>query len=411
MATRPSSNAGHLSSGGTELDLHHLRWPFFDAHHRAFGEELCAWARRELPRLADREELDPDAVARELVQRLGEAGWLRYCVPAAYGGVHPRVDLRCLCLAREILAYHSGLADFAFAMQGLGSFPITLYGSEELRARTLPAVARGERLAAFALSEPQAGSDVAAIRTTARREGDGYVLVGTKTWISNAGLAHHYVVFARTGPGKDGLSAFVVDGQAEGLRVSSRIRTLSPHPLGTLTLDGCRVPAGSRLGEEGEGFEVAMRTLDSFRATVGAAAVGFAARALDEAVRYTGQRVAFGQRLSDFQLVRWKLAWMAAQLDASRLLVYRAAWAHDRELSRGPQDSSMAKLYATEAAQRVVDEAVQLHGAWGVVAGSVVERLYREVRALRIYEGTSEIQALVVGRRVAQGIPEQEVVR
>lgn len=393
------------------MELHHLRWPFFDAHHRALAEDLRAWAARELGDLVEREELDPDGAARELVCRLGQAGWLRYCVPAAYGGVHARVDVRSLCLAREILAYHSGLADFAFAMQGLGSVPIALFGSEELRARYLPGVARGERIAAFALSEPQAGSDVAAIQTTARRVGDHYELVGTKTWISNAGLAHQYVVFARTGPGKEGLTAFVVDGHAEGLQVSSRIRTLSPHPLGTLTLDGCRVPATHRLGEEGQGYAVALRTLDTFRATVGAAAVGFARRALDEAAGYSRQRVAFGQRLSDFQLVRWKLAWMATELDASALLVYRAAWAHDCDAGRGPQDSSMAKLYATEAAQRVVDEAVQLHGAWGVVAGSRVERLYRDVRALRIYEGTSEIQALVVGRQVLRESPRQEVAR
>jgi acyl-CoA dehydrogenase len=391
------------------VDLQHLRWPFFDPAHRELAEGLRAWAARELGPWSEREEEDPDGVARELVARLGEAGWLRYCVPAAYGGVYPGLDVRSLCLAREVLAYHSGLADFAFAMQGLGSAPIALFGSEELRARYLPGVARGQRVAAFALSEPQAGSDVAAVQASAQRKPGGYVLTGVKTWISNAGLAHHYVVFARTGPGREGLSAFVVDAHAPGLAVTARIRTLSPHPLGTLTLDGCWVPEAQRLGEEGQGFAIAMRTLDVFRATVGAAALGFGRRALDEAARHARQRVAFGQVLSDFQLVRWKLAWMATELEASALLVYRAAWAHDHGCTRGPQESSMAKLYATEAAQRVVDEAVQLHGAWGVVSGSPVERLYREVRALRIYEGTSEIQALVVGREVARG--RQEVAR
>jgi acyl-CoA dehydrogenase len=391
------------------MDLQHLTWPFFDPSHRDLAEGLRRWAEREVAHLAEQEEQDPDAVARELVERLGQAGWLRYCVPAPYGGIHPRLDVRSLCVAREVLAYHSGLADFAFAMQGLGSAPIALFGSEELRARYLPEVAGGRRIAAFALSEPQAGSDVAAIQTTARRDGGGYVLRGVKTWISNAGLAHHYVVFARTGVGREGLSAFVVDSHVPGLEVSARIRTLSPHPLGTLTLDGCWVPEAQRLGEEGQGFQIALQTLDVFRPTVGAAAVGFGRRALDEAARYTRRRVAFGQPLSDFQLVRWKLASMATELDASCLLVYRAAWAHDRDARRGSRDASMAKLFATEAAQRVVDQAVQLHGAWGVVSGSVVERLYREVRALRIYEGTSEIQALVVGREVARG--REEVAR
>lgn len=392
------------------MDLQHLSWPFFEPAHRELAEGLRAWAERELVHRWEREEGDPDGVTRELVAELGRAGWLRYCVPAPYGGVFSRLDARSLCLAREVLAYHSALADFAFAMQGLGSAPISLFGTEALRARYLPEVASGHRLAAFALSEPQAGSDVAAIQTTARRDAGGYVLNGVKTWISNAGLAHHYVVFARTGPGKEGLSAFVVDSHTPGLEVTARIRTLSPHPLGTLTLDGCWVPENQRLGDEGDGYAIAMQTLDVFRATVGAAAVGFSRRAVDEAAEYVRRRVAFGRALSDFQLVRWKLAWMATEVDASCLMVYRAAWAHDRGLRRGPQDASMAKLFATEAAQRVVDQAVQLHGAWGVVSGSVVERLYRDVRALRIYEGTSEIQALVVGRHTVRGGLE-EVVR
>lgn len=392
------------------MDLTHLHWPFFEPAHRQLAESLRAWAQGELPTHPEEEEGDPDRCVQDLVVRLGAAGWLRYCVPAPYGGVLPRLDVRSLCLAREVLAYHSGLADFALAMQGLGSAPISLFGSEELQTRYLPAVARGERIAAFALSEPQAGSDVAAIQTTARREGNGYVLEGTKTWISNAGVAHHYVVFARTGPGKKDLSAFVVDAQTPGLSVSTRIRTLSPHPLGTLTLKGCWVPSTQRLGEEGQGFAIAMRTLDVFRATVGAAAVGLSRRALDEAATYVQQRVAFGRKLADFQLVRWKVAHMACEVDASALLVYRAAWVHDCGQGVGSREPSMAKWFATEAAQRVVDQAVQLHGAWGVTAGHVAERLYRDVRALRIYEGTSEIQALVVGREVLSvRTPSQEV--
>jgi acyl-CoA dehydrogenase len=379
----------------------HLLWPFFGEAHRQLARELEAWAQREAEPLAAQEEEDPDRVSRELVRRLGEAGWLRYCVPQAYGGMFDDLDVRSLCLVREILAGYSGLADFAFAMQGLGSAPITLFGSDSLRARYLPEVARGRRIAAFALSEPQAGSDVGGITTSARRSEGGYVLDGIKTWISNAGLADHYVVFARTGgPGKEGLSAFVVDADAPGLAVPERIRVLAPHPLGTLSLRDCWVPESHRLGEEGQGFEVAMRTLDVFRTTVGAAALGFARRALHEALRFVQERVAFGQVLSRFQMVREKLAHMALEVDAAALLVYRAAWVKDELGRRATREASMAKLYATEAAQRVVDSAVQLWGARGVVHGSPVERLYREVRALRIYEGTSEIQTLVVAQEV-----------
>jgi acyl-CoA dehydrogenase len=377
-----------------------LEWPFFEAHHRRLATDLDAWTRAAIAE-DDAEGSDVDAACRRLVGALGEAGWLRLALPAAYGGAHDRLDVRSLCLVRETLARHSGLADFAFAMQGLGAGPITLFGADELKQRYLPGVARGERIAAFALSEPDAGSDVAALATIARRDGSDYVLDGTKTWISNGGIADQYVVFARTGEaGARGLSAFVVEADAPGLRIAERIQVNAPHPLATLAFDACRVPASQRLGGEGEGFKVAMATLDVFRATVGAAALGFARRALDEALGWSRERHAFGQPLAEFQLVQAKLAEMAVEVDAAALLVYRAAWVKDGGAARVTREAAMAKLYATEAAQRVVDAAVQLLGARGVVWNAPVERLYREVRALRIYEGTSEIQKLVIARQV-----------
>lgn len=379
-------------------DRSFLAWPFFDDGHRALARDLETWAARELD---GAEAADPDARTRALVAALGAAGWLAHCVPAAYGGARERVDARSLCLAREIVARHEGLADFAFAMQALGSLPITRFGTPELRSAYLPEIATGARLAAFALSEPEAGSDVAAIRTTARREGETWVLDGTKTWISNAGLADQYVVFARTGEaGARGLSAFVVDATSPGLAVAERIRLIAPHPLGTLRLEGCRVPAAHLLGAEGEGFAIAMATLDHLRPSVGAAALGLARRALDEAVTRATTRVAFGRPLAEFQLTQRRLAEMAVDVDASALLVYRAAWTADAGARRATREAAMAKLFATEAAQRVVDAAVQLFGGLGVVSGVPVERLYREVRALRIYEGTSEIQQLVVARQL-----------
>ena len=381
----------------------HLQWPFFDDQHRRFAADVEAWAARELGGEAEPGEQDLDATCRSLARRLGQAGLLRACVPASHGGLRPRLDVRSLCLARETLARASGLADFVFAMQGLGSGPISLFGTEALKQAYLPSIARGERIAAFAISEPEAGSDVGAVRTTARLGADGsaYVLDGQKTWISNAGLADQYVVFARTSDeASRGLSAFVVPADAPGLAVSQRIQVSAPHPLGTLTFDGCRVPADARLGQPGEGFKIAMATLDLFRSTVGAAALGFARRALDEALDHAERRVAFGRPLADFQLSQAKLATMAVDIDASALLVYRAAWARDCVAERVTREAAMAKLFATEAAQRVVDQAVQLFGALGVVAGTPVERLYREVRALRIYEGTSEIQQLIVAGQV-----------
>ncbi len=379
-------------------DATFLSWPFFDDGHRRLAADLDAWAAREL---IDGESANVDARSRELVRRLGADGWLALSVPAAHGGARERVDVRSLCLAREILARHEGLADAAFAVQGLGSMPITLFGCESLRDAYLPGVRTGARVAAFALSEPDAGSDVAAIRTAARRDGDAYLLDGVKTWISNAGIADHYVVFARTGEaGAKGLSAFVVDADAPGLSVVERIRVIAPHPLGTLRFEGCRVPATRLLGEEGDGFKIAMATLDAFRPTVGAAALGFARRALDEAVVRATTRVAFGEPIARFQLTQRRIAEMALDVDASALLVYRAAWAKDSGGARVTREAAMAKFYATEAAQRVVDAAVQLFGGLGLVSGVPVERLYREVRALRIYEGTSEIQQLVIAAQV-----------
>jgi acyl-CoA dehydrogenase len=382
-------------------DRSFLNWPFFDDTHRRLAEALEVWAEQELP--AHAEDADVDAATRALVRRLGEGGWLRHAVPAAYGGVSERLDVRTLCLIRETLARHDGLADFAFAMQGLGTGPISLFGSEDLRRRYLPPVAAGEALAAFAISEPEAGSDVAAMRTTARRDGDGYVIDGRKTWISNGGIADHYVVFCRFPEGGErGYLALVVDADTPGLRITERIRVIAPHPLATLEFDGCRVPCAARVGEKGAGLRVALGTLDVFRSTVGAAALGFARRALDEAVRWARERQAFGKPLAEFQLTQARLADMALAVDASALLVYRAAWAKDSGAERVTREAAMAKLHATEAAQRVIDDAVQLLGARGVVSGEPVERLYREVRALRVYEGTSEIQKLVIAGQLLE---------
>ncbi|HEV2130475.1 MAG TPA: acyl-CoA dehydrogenase family protein [Longimicrobiaceae bacterium] len=384
-------------------DRSFLAWPFFDDSHRRLARELDDWAGIEAYAWKYVEE-DLDAGTMALVLRLGQEGWLRYVVPAPYGGALERLDVRSLCLIRETLARHLGLADFAFAMQGLGSGPISLFGSEALKRRYLPPVAAGEKVAAFALSEPEAGSDVAAMRTTARRDGDGYLIEGRKTWISNAGIANHYVVFCRFPEGGEkSFAAFVVDADNPGLRVTERIEVIAPHPLGTLEFESCRVPAEALVGEAGAGLKVALGTLDVFRSTVGAAALGFARRALDEAVRWTTERQAFGKPLSDFQLTQARLAEMALAVDASALLVYRAAWTKDAGAERVTREAAMAKLHATEAAQRVIDDAVQLFGGRGVVSGETVEQLYREIRALRIYEGTSEIQKLVIAGQLLKG--------
>ena len=389
-------------------DTSYLTWPFFDEGHRAQAREVERWAGQALPPLLSGAEDSSDSVyacVARLVAEMGKAGLLRVCVPKAYGGLREQLDVRSLCLAREILGRTSGLADFALAMQGLGSVPITLYGSEAQKRSFLPRVAAGSVIAAFALSEPNAGSDVAAVATIAVRDGDSWRLDGTKTWISNGGLAGYYVIFARTGegPGAKGLSAFIVDADAAGLDASARIEVIAPHPLATLRLAGCRVPAGRLLGKPGEGFKIAMATLDAFRSTVGAAALGFARRALDEATARAHERRLFGRTLGEFQLTQSKLGEMAVAVDAAALLVYRAAWTKDVVGGRVTREASMAKLFATESAQEVIDAAVQLFGGLGVVRGTTVERLYREVRALRIYEGASEVLRLIIGSKVLEG--------
>jgi acyl-CoA dehydrogenase len=384
------------------MDLGFLEWPFFTREQIEFARSLDSYCRVELAGIGsdhDESEAGLDRTCREIARSLGQAGFLNPCVVQAPGGAF---DLRRLCLGREILAAHRGLADYVFAMQGLGTGPISLFGAEAQRRRYLPAVERGENIAAFALSEPGAGSDVAAMTTQAVRDGTHYVINGGKTWISNGGIAAHYVVFARTGeaPGAKGLSAFIVDADTPGLRIAERVRVIAPHPLATLKFEDCRVPASAMLGNPGEGFRVAMGTLDVFRTTVGAAALGFARRALEEALGRVLERDVFGKKLSTFQLTQAKIADMGVGVDAAALLVYRAAWTRDTAKRRITREASMAKLYATETAQEVIDMAVQLFGGLGVVSGQAVETLYREIRALRIYEGTSEIQRLVIANEM-----------
>jgi acyl-CoA dehydrogenase len=384
-------------------DTTYLDWPFFDDTHRALARELDAWAAERLAGGVG--HVDVDAACNNLVAMLGEDGWLEYCVPRAWGGRLERIDSRSLCLARETLARHDGLADFAFAMQGLGSGAISLAGSGEVRKRYLPRVAQGEAIAAFALSEPDAGSDVAAMSTRARADGDSIVLDGAKTWISNGGIADFYCVFAREtdAPGARGISAFVVDADAPGLRIAERIEVIAPHPLATLAFEGCRIPASQRLGAPGEGFKVAMQTLDIFRASVAAAALGFARRALDEAVARATSRRMFGQTLADFQLTQAAIAEMATGIDSSALLTYRAAWLRDAKGVRTTREAAMAKMVSTETAQEVIDRAVQIFGGLGVASGQPVEKLYREIRALRIYEGATEVQKLIIARETLKG--------
>ena len=385
----------------------HLVWPFFELHHGELGEYLTKCSSQSpiaVDHLHDRRAVD--LRCRELLQQLAQNGLTKYCVAAADGGALPQLDSRSICLIRESLAYRDGLADFMFAMQGLGSGALSLAGSDEQRASYLPRVAAGQAIAAFALSETDAGSDVAAMRCTARRDGEHYVLDGRKTWISNGGIADFYCVFARTSPGQRradgtiearGISAFVVEPGDPGFSIAARIDVIAPHPLATIAFDGCRLPVARRIGSEGEGFKIAMRTLDVFRSSVAAAALGFGQRALDEAIRHARGRDMFGQALADFQLTQVAIADMATELESARLLTYRAAWMRDRGLPV-TRAAAMAKLSATEGAQRVIDRAVQIFGARGVVSGEVVERLYREIRALRIYEGASEVQKLIIGR-------------
>ena len=370
-----------------------LEWPFFEDRHRELGARLERWCEAEL---SDREPDDVDQACRDLVRSLGDGGWLRHCVPDGEG----RLDVRSLCLIRETLARRSGLADFAFAMQGLGSGAISLFGSDEQKSAYLPAVARGERIAAFALTEPMSGSDVAAMETTAEEVGDGFVVNGAKTYISNGGIADFYVLFARTGeaPGAKGISAFIVDRGTPGLDDCERIEVIAPHPLATLRFDGMRLPASALLGDRGKGFAQAMATLDVFRTTVGAAALGFARRALDEATERALTRRLGGGTLADNAIIQSKLAEMVLDVETSALLVYRAAWLCDVQGKRNSREAALAKLHATDSAQSVIDKAVQIFGGLGVTRGVPVERLYREIRALRIYEGASEVQKVVIAR-------------
>jgi acyl-CoA dehydrogenase len=390
--------------------LEHLRWPFFEERHRVFAAALDGWAASQV---RDARGHDIDGLCRRLVRQLGDAGWLRPTIAGtAHGGAADVIDTRMLCLARETLARHAGLADFAFAMQGLGSGAISLAGSAEQKAQWLPRVARGEAIAAFALSEPDAGSDVAALQCAARIDGDHAVLDGEKTWISNGGIADFYVVFARSGEGDEsgatrrgarGISAFVVEAGTPGLAIAERIDVIAPHPLARLRFTNCRVPLSQRIGAGGEGFKIAMRTLDVFRTSVAAAALGFARRAMEEGLKRAASRKMFGQALADFQLTQAKLAQMATTIDGAALLTYRAAWQRDQGESVTAQ-AAMAKLAATEGAQQVIDAAVQLFGGLGVVSGHPVERLYREIRSLRIYEGATEVQQLIIGRELLKGV-------
>ena len=380
----------------------HLAWPFFDEAHRVFKTQLQEWTSKQF---ADQHGHDEsrDAIDREcvsLVKALGQGGWLKPAIAGkAHGGASEVIDTRTICLLREELAWHHGLADFAFAMQGLGSGAISLKGTPEQQAAYLPRVAKGEALAAFALSEPDAGSDVAAMQCSALATADGYRLNCLKTWISNGGIADFYVVFARTGeaPGARGISAFIVDADSPGLEIAERIDVMAPHPLATLNFNNVLVQHAKRIGAAGEGFKVAMATLDVFRTSVAAASLGFARRALDESIAWAKQRKMFGGTLADFQITQSKLAQMATLLDAATLLTYRAAWLRDQG-QRITQEAAMAKMTATENAQQIIDMAVQMHGGMGVKKGCIVESLYREIRALRIYEGATEVQQLIIGR-------------
>lgn len=374
-------------------DRSFLDWPFFEDRHRALADQLDAWAD---DRLGDLDHANTDTLCRALVRDLGAAGYLEHS-----GALDGKLDVRTLCLIRETLARHDGLADFAFAMQGLGTGAISLFGNEAQKQEWLPLTRTGQAISAFALTEPQAGSDVANCTMTAIRDGDDYVLNGEKTWISNGGIADVYTLFARTGeaPGAKGLSAFVVPAGLPGFEIAERLKTIAPHPLATLRFTDCRIPATSLLGDAGHGFAVAMSVLDVFRSTVAAAALGFARRALDESLDRTATRTIQGAPLFDLQMVQGHIADMALDVDAAALLVYRAAWTRDSGAQRVTREAAMAKLFATDRAQQVIDKAVQLHGGDGVRSGHITERLYREIRALRIYEGASDVQKVIIARQ------------
>ena len=382
-------------------DKSFLHWPFFEPRHRELAERLEAWSAQNLSGI---DHHDTDQTCRSLVAALGRDGWLKFTAPGE--GDAERIDVRTLALIRETLARHAGLADFAFAMQGLGAGPLSLFGNAEQREAWLPKTRSGKAIAAFALSEPASGSDVAKIATVASRDGANFVLDGEKTWISNGGIADFYIVFARTGeaPGARGLSTFVIEADNPGLTIAERLNVIAPHPLARLRFEACRVPASALVGRAGDGFKIAMATLDVFRTSVGAAALGFARRALDEALKRATNRHLFGAPLADLQMVQGHIADMALEIDAAALLIYRAAWAKDMGAARVTREAAMAKLFATEAAQRVIDTAVQIHGGDGVRSGHPVETLYREIRALRIYEGASDVQKIVVARSVLSAL-------
>lgn len=387
----------------------HLNWPFFNEEHCQLQTELDAWASQCLHQSHGS---DVDQACRDLVKQLGDAGYLQHVIAGkSYGAKQDVIDTRAICILRETLARYSGLADFAFAMQGLGTGAISLFGSTQQKATYLEKVGQGKLISAFALSEPNAGSDVAAMQCAATlvhdAQGDYYVLEGEKTWISNGGIADFYVVFARTGEaaGARGISAFIVDAEIEGFEIAERIDVIAPHPLARLKFNQCRIPVSQRIGEGGQGFKVAMATLDVFRTSVAAAALGFARRALEEAMARATSRQMFGQTLADFQLTQAKLAQMATTIDSAALLVYRAAWQRDQG-QRVTKEAAMAKMVATEGAQQVIDAAVQMFGGLGVMSEVPVERLYREIRALRIYEGATEVQQLIIAREMLKDYKE-----
>ncbi len=374
-----------------------LLLPFFTDDHRHLHDALHQWSAQHLTQRV--REGNVDEICVTLTRTLGKAGWLRYCVPAQYGGALPALDSRSLCLIRQTLGYYDGLADFAFVMAGLGSGPISLFGSTHLKEKYLPKVATGELIAAFALSEPDAGSDVAAMTTRATRTASGYRINGVKTWISNADIADFYTVFARVEDDEaEGVTAFVVDADTPGLRVSERFDVCAPHPIGSLTFTDCEIPASQRLANPGQGFKVAMQNLDVFRASVGAAALGFAEAALDMGITRATTRPMFGAMLADLQMTQAAIGDMSTEIDAATLLIYRAAWERDILQRRTTKSAAMAKMFATESAQRVIDRCVQLHGGLGVKVGHPLEMLYREIRALRIYEGATEVQQVIIAR-------------
>ncbi len=385
----------------------HLDWPFFTAEHRELAQQARAWVADQCAGSARPEaNASPEETERQCqhwVQTLGQAGWLQHAVGNAAAIGQDRLDLRTICLLRETLAYHSGLADFCFAMQGLGAGAILLHGNAAQKSAYLPRIASGAAIAAFALSEEEAGSDAAALSLQACRAGEDWLLSGEKTWVSNGGIADVYVVFAHSGeaPGAAGISAFIVDADVPGLEVAERLETLTPHPLARLRFDRCRVTADKLIGQPGEGFRIAMRTLDVFRSSVAAAALGFARRACDTALQHAQSRTMFGRQLADMQLTQARLADMATAIDAAALLTYRAAWQHDQAPGQPvTRAAAMAKLFATEQAQQVIDSAVQLLGGRGVLKQGICATLYQEIRALRIYEGASEVQQLIIAREM-----------